>query len=203
MIESEQPAAPGSAAAAEAGPGRTADNLLDSLQRERADFLNYKRRVERERARDREAARADVIRMLLPLLDELDRALAQVPDDLATHPWARGIVLSRDGLTRAFGDLDIERFGAPGEPFDPAHHEALYFDTRPDAADQRVSRVIKPGYRLADRLLRAAQVGVVGPAEQRVPPDPRSPSRARDGAHHAAPGRGGTGHAPDDARRGG
>src|SRR3954471_16832237 len=138
MTESEQRAAPGSAAAAEAGPGRTADNLLDSLQRERADFLNYKRRVERERARDRESAQAEVVRALLPMLDELDRALAQIPADLATHPWARGIALSRDGLTSAFDDLGIERIGATGEPFDPSHHEALYFDTRPDAADQRV-----------------------------------------------------------------
>jgi molecular chaperone GrpE len=203
MTESEQRGAPGSAAAAEAGPGRTADSLLDSLQRERADFLNYKRRIERERARDRESAQADVIRALLPMLDELDRALAQIPADLASHPWARGIALSRDGLTGAFSDLGVERIGVPGEPFDPSHHEALYFDTRPDATDQRVSTVIKPGYRLGDRLLRAAQVGVVGPAEQHVAADMRSPHRASGGAHHAAPGRTGAGHAVDDARRGG
>src|SRR3954451_14672027 len=113
MTESEQRAAPGSTAAAEAGPARTADSLLDSLQRERADFLNYKRRVERERARDRETAQADVIRALLPMLDELDRGLGQIPADLATHPWARGIALSRDSLTGAFSDLGVERIGVP------------------------------------------------------------------------------------------
>jgi molecular chaperone GrpE len=195
MTGSNQPAAQGNAAATDAAALGSADELLGLFQRERADFLNYKRRVERERAQDREAAQADVIRALLPMLDELDRALVQVPADLATHPWARGVALSRDGLTRAFSDLGVERIGAPGEPFDPSHHEALHFDTRPNAPDQRVSTVVKPGYRLGGRLLRPAQVGVVGPAEQRVALDTRSPNRATGGARHAAPGQGGAGHA--------
>lgn len=176
MSDSEQRATLGSAAAAEAEHGRTADDLLDSLQRERADFLNYKRRVERERAQDRETAQAEVIRALLPLLDELDRALAQVPADLASHPWARGIGLVRHQIAAVLHDLDVERIGVDGEPFDPARHEALFFDPRPGVADQRVSRVITPGYRLGDRLLRAAQVGVVGPAEPAAAPVPAGAS---------------------------
>jgi molecular chaperone GrpE len=170
MSDSDERATLGSATAAEAEHGRTADDLLESLQRERADFLNYKRRVERERAQDREAAQAEVIRALLPLLDELDRGLAQAPADLASHPWARGIGLIRHQIATVMHDLDVERIGVEGEPFDPARHEALFFDTQPGVADQRVSRVVKPGYRLGDRLLRAAQVGVVGPAAPAVAP---------------------------------
>jgi len=203
MTESEQRAVAASAAAADAGPGRSADELLDLLQRERADFLNYKRRVERERVQDREAAQADVIRTLLPLLDELDRALAQAPADLASDPWARGIALTRHRLASLMNDLDVERLGVEGELFDPSRHEALFFDTEPGATEQRVSRVIKPGYRLGDRLLRAAQVGVVGPAAPAVAPDTVATSLQSRDVQGASPGPTGSGRRANTARRGG
>jgi molecular chaperone GrpE len=139
------------------------EDVLDELRRERADFLNYKRRVERDRASEREASQGDLLRYLLPFLDELDRALGLIPRDLENHPWAQGIALSRGRLSSAFDDLAVERVGAEGEPFDPARHEALFFDTDPGASDQRVASVVRPGYRVGNRLVRPAQVGVVGP----------------------------------------
>jgi molecular chaperone GrpE len=195
MTGSNQPAAQGNAAATDAAALGSADELLGLFQRERADFLNYKRRVERERAQDREAAQADVIRTLLPLLDELDRALAQVPHDLATHPWTRGIGLTRHRLAGVMSALVVDRIGVEGEPFDPVRHEALFFDTHPDATDQRVSRVIKPGYRLGDRLLRPAQVSVVGPAEPAAAPHTPSGS-----ASDASPEQTRANRATDDRR---
>jgi molecular chaperone GrpE len=140
------------------------DEVLDQLRRERADFLNYKRRVERERAHDREVTQSDLLRYLIPFLDDLDRALGLIPPELETHPWVRGTALSRGRLQSAFDEFGIERLGAEGEPFDPARHEALFFDTHPDATDQRIGSVIRPGYRVGDRLVRPAQVSVVGPA---------------------------------------
>jgi molecular chaperone GrpE len=141
------------------------DELLQLLQRERADFLNYKRRVERDRASEHELAQSDLLRSLLPFLDELDRAFAQIPADLETHPWVRGAALGRGRLQTALDDLAVEQFGAEGEPFDPSRHEALFFDTDSRVTDQRVASVVRPGYRVGNRVLRPAQVGVVGPAQ--------------------------------------
>ena len=164
------------------------DEVLDQFRRERADFLNYKRRVERERASDRELAQGDLLRYLIPFLDDLDRALGLIPPELETHPWVRGTVLSRSHLQSAFDELGVERIGAEGEPFDPARHEALFMDTDPGATDQRIASVVRPGYRVGNRLVRPAQVGVVGPeprtSDQGTPapaaPESRSARSAQD-----------------------
>lgn len=143
----------------------SASDLLDLLRRERADFLNYKRRVDRERADDRARLQMDMLRRLLPLLDELDRALVQAPSDLQTHPWAQGVTLSHQKLMAALRELGVERVGAEGEHFDPELHEAVFYNTQPDADAPRVTTVTRAGYRLGDQLLRPAQVGVAGPPE--------------------------------------
>jgi molecular chaperone GrpE len=165
MAEPDQQGRPDKRAESPSEPAQPDEELLNALRRERADFVNYKRRVERERAEDRERATTDVVARLLPLLDELDRALAQVPEDLEGHPWAGGVVMMRRTLWDALRELGLERIGEEGEPFDPARHEAVVYDARPDAAEPRVVTVIRPGYGLRGRLLRPAQVGVVGPAE--------------------------------------
>ncbi len=135
----------------------------DLLVRERAAFRNYRSRVERERKDDRELARADLLRRLLPLLDDLDRATAHRPSDLESHPWAEGVVLIGRRLADLLRDLGVERIGVEGEPFDPHVHEAVFYDRRPDVSGQTVARVIKAGYRQGNRLLRPASVTVVGP----------------------------------------
>jgi molecular chaperone GrpE len=165
MAEPEQQVRPDEQARGPSEPEEAEEGLVEALRRERADFVNYKRRVERERAEDRDRGGAEVVQRLLPLLDELDRALAQVPEDLETHPWVRGVVMARRLLIQALDDLGVERIGAEGEHFDPARHEAVFYDARPDAAEPRVATVIRPGYALRGRLLRPAQVSVVGPAE--------------------------------------
>src|SRR3954462_15610445 len=105
MAEPDRQDRPDGQAATTAQPEPAADESLELLRRERADFLNYKRRVERERGEDRERGRLEVIQRLLPLLDDLDRALSQLPPDLETHPWARGVALSRQQLAQALRDL--------------------------------------------------------------------------------------------------
>ncbi len=72
------------------------ESCVDRLKRERADFLNYKHRVEGERAADRERERMDLLRELVPAIDDLDRALEHTTPDLVGHPWARGISLARE-----------------------------------------------------------------------------------------------------------
>jgi molecular chaperone GrpE len=157
------PPGEGESAAATAAPDAT--ELLTALQRERADFANYRRRTVQDRAADAERARAQQILDLMPILDDLDRAFAQVPDDLRENPWVRGIALSQrrmhDYLTRS----GVEPIDAVGARFDPLQHEAVYFESRPDVEDQVVTSVVQPGYRLGGRVLRPAQVGVSGPVE--------------------------------------
>jgi molecular chaperone GrpE len=160
---------------ANAEPGRPAgahwwladEEELDLLRRERADFLNYKRRVERERAQDREQARVELLRQLLPIVDDLDRALGHLPEDLAAHPWAQGISLSHRRFGDALRELGLERLGADGETFDPTQHEAVAYEDSGDAAGQRVVSVLVPGYRVGSHLLRPAQVVVAGPPRRR------------------------------------
>jgi molecular chaperone GrpE len=139
---------------------------LEQLQRERADFLNYQRRVDRERGEDREKTRQDVLRELLPAIDDLDRALAHLPADLRGHPWAEGVSLARMRFLDALRRLGVEQVGSEGERFDPAVHEAIVYHGDSGAAEQWVKSVVRPGYRLGSRLLRPAQVVVAGPSER-------------------------------------
>ena len=140
------------------------EELLDLLRRERADFLNYRRRIERERTADRDRSTDDVLERLIPVLVELDRAVAYIPGDLAVHPWVQGVGLSREKLAAAYRDLGVTRVGREGEPFDPERHEALSYDVREDVEEPTVSSVIVTGYQHGDRLLRPARVAVSGPA---------------------------------------
>ncbi|HET8523510.1 MAG TPA: nucleotide exchange factor GrpE [Thermomicrobiales bacterium] len=137
-----------------------ADELLELLRRERADFLNYKRRVARERDEERQRVRGDLLTELLPLLDDLDRAVTHVPEELADQPWPRGVLMVDRRLHDLLTRMGVEQIGAHGEAFDPSQHEALYYEETVDGAEPRITTVIRPGYRMGDRLLRPAQVGV-------------------------------------------
>jgi len=135
-------------------------DTVELLQRERANFLNFKRRSEQERAEERARGREDVVRALLPVIDDLERALEHVPDDLIEHPWAQGTALTRQQLLDALRKLGVERVGEPGEPFDPAKHEAVESEQPSADAEPRVIRVVRPGFQMNGRLLRPAQVAV-------------------------------------------
>lgn len=129
---------------------------LDALQRERASFTNYRNRA----LRDQEAARSrgieDVLTGLLPVLDDIDRARQHGE---LTGPFA-AISDKLDGALAKFG---IERYGVVGEEFDPERHDALMHATDPEATGTTVNIVIEPGYRIDDKVVRAARVSVIGP----------------------------------------
>lgn len=139
------------------------DELLDRLRRERADFVNYKRRVDRERGEDARRARAEMVMQVLPVLDELERALSQPPAELETHPWVQGVAITHRTLLEAFKRLGVVQIGKAGDLFDPELHEALHYEPRAGMTDQRVAQVIKPGYLMDHTVIRPAQVTVVGP----------------------------------------
>lgn len=143
--------------------GDLAAERLADLQRLQAEYVNYRKRVERDRDVAREAGAAKVVEALLPVLDDVH--LARQHGDLeAGGPFAAiadklEAVLARQGLTR---------FGEVGEPFDPTVHEAL-MHTQAELAEgtevTTVVQVLQPGYRSGERVLRAARVAVADPAE--------------------------------------
>lgn len=129
---------------------------LDALQRERASFTNFRNRARRDQDAARVQGTQDVLTALLPVLDDIERAKAHAE---LSGPMA-AIAEKLDASLAKFG---VERFGAVGEEFDPTVHEALMHNTDADAETATVNLVVEPGYRIGDKVVRAARVGVVGP----------------------------------------
>lgn len=141
------------------GPISKEAELLADLQRLQAEFVNYKARVERDRDVSRNAAIAEVLRALLPALDDLARAEAH--GDLDGSPFAA--VATK---LRAAGDkFALKTFGAKGDKFDPEIHDALIQTPSSEVTENVVADVVEAGYMVGDRLLRAAKVAVFIPAE--------------------------------------
>ncbi|GAA3300185.1 nucleotide exchange factor GrpE [Streptomyces cinereospinus] len=130
---------------------RTAD-----LQRVKAEYDNYRKRVRRDRLAVREIAVANVLRGLLPVLDAVDRACAHEP----MTPGLREIAAT---LREQAGALGLVAFGEVGDPFDPCRHEALAHHVRARCPGPVCTAVLRPGYRVGDQLLRPACVEVTGP----------------------------------------
>jgi molecular chaperone GrpE len=128
------------------------------MLRAQAELVNFRKRVERDREANREVVVAEVIRALLPALDDLSRAEAH--GDLAEGPM---LVIAQK-LRGGFDRFGLVQIGEKGETFDPHIHEALVQLPTPDATGQTVADVIEPGYKLGDRVLRAAKVAVAVPA---------------------------------------
>src|ERR671939_927866 len=153
-----------------------AEGYVALLKRERADFTNYRRRVAQERVEQAQAAAADLIHQVLPVLDDLERALHAAPAELVGSSWAAGIRLIDRALRAALERAGLERISAEGQPFDPQVHEALLQEDAPERTAGVVVRELRPGYRLGDRVLRPAQVSV---ARGGPPPVPRRRTQSR------------------------
>ncbi len=136
---------------------REIEEYRDRAARAEAELANFRTRVERDRAANREAVIADVIRSLLPAIDDLDRAAAH--GDLEGSP----LELVAQKLRTAFERYGLRSVGVVGEPFDPALHEAIVQLPSADATSQTVADVIEGGYALGDRLVRPAKVAVSVP----------------------------------------
>jgi len=138
--------------------------LTADLQRVQAEFANYRRRVERDRQSVAEQALGSVLLGLLPVLDDLDRA--------RSHGEVEGgFKLVADGLETTLTKLGLQRFGDPGEPFDPTVHEALTHTLSAEVTEPVCAEIYQPGYRVGDRILRPARVAVAEPGEQPGSPD--------------------------------
>ncbi len=138
-----------------------AEELLDSLKRERAAFQNYKKRVERERADQQQVIAGSVLLKLLPILDDFHRAMDAVPED-ERDEWFDGVALILRKFERFLDEQGVSEIDAEGAPFDPNYHEAVSVDPDADAAPETVTDVLQRGYMHGDRVLRPAMVRVAG-----------------------------------------
>lgn len=132
----------------------------DRAARAEAELQNFRTRVERDRQANREMVIAEVIRSLLPVMDDLDRAEAH--GDLAGTP----LELVAQKLRSGFERYDVKPVGEVGEPFNPAVHEAMVRIPDAEAQGETVAEVIEGGYTLGERLIRAAKVAVKVPADE-------------------------------------
>ena len=136
-----------------------AEDYLDSLQRERATFQNYKKRVERERAEQSKSIAGGLLLKLLPVLDDFYRAIEAVPET-EQDDWYNGVTLILKKLERYLADQNVTEIDALGEQFDPNFHEAIGVDGDSDAESGTITQVMLRGYQVGDRVLRPAMVRV-------------------------------------------
>jgi len=134
---------------------------LDGWQRALAEFTNYRRRHETERSQLVFLTGVKIIEKMLPVIDDFDRALANLPEELQSNGWVEGVRLTRHKL---IGILESEGLSiipiAPGDPFDPAAHEAVTHEASDDFAEGRIIAEVQKGYRIGDRVLRPSLVRV-------------------------------------------
>lgn len=132
---------------------RTAD-----LQRLQAEYVNYKRRVDRDREAVRESAVGSVLTAMLPVFDDIDRARDH-------GELEGGFKAVADSLWRTVANLGLEQYGKPGDEFDPRVHEALMHAHSDEVDKPTCQQILQPGYRVGERVLRPARVSVVEPGE--------------------------------------
>jgi len=137
-----------------------AQEYLDGWQRERADFFNYKRRVERELTQNAQNALGNALRRYLDIADDLERALRNRPQEGDGASWANGIDLIYRKLISAFEADDIKPIETEGAFFDPALHEAISQEDHSELESGRIIGVVQTGYMMGERVLRPARVRV-------------------------------------------
>ena len=131
--------------------------LVDDLKRLQAEYVNYRRRVDRDRDVARDLAVAGVLEALLPVMDDIGRA--------RDHGDLEGAFKTvAENLEATVGRLGLVKYGEPGEPFDPAIHEALMHEHSDEVTEPTCTQVLFPGYRVGERILRAARVAVAEPS---------------------------------------
>lgn len=136
---------------------------LTGWQRAQADLMNYRRRAEQEKEEIGRFGNTAILLSLLPVMDDLERALTSIPDDLAKHSWVNGIRLIERKLQANLEAQGVSQIKALGEPFNPNLHEAMM---QGKGKEGTVVEEIEKGYKLNDRLIRPSKV-VVGSGEEK------------------------------------
>ena len=144
-----------------AEPGQATDPvgaLTADLQRLQAEYANYKKRVERDRSLAHELAVSSVLIEMLPILDDIERA--QIHGELTG-----GFKAVADQIASVTERIGLVKYGTAGDEFDPQIHEALLHDTSADVTTSTATKILQPGYKFKERILRPARVAVTDPEE--------------------------------------
>jgi molecular chaperone GrpE len=157
---------------------RQSEEYLALLQRERAEFANYRRRTSEERERELGLAGEDLIRKVIALADDFDRAIDARPTEVESNAWVEGIAAIDRKLRALLESEGVSAIdAAPGRPFDPREHEAIANVPGTGRADGEIVEEIRRGYRLRDRVIRPALVAVAEGAPGRTGSTPTTPDQ--------------------------
>lgn len=136
--------------------------LTQDLQRTRADFENYRKRMESEKQAARQVGETKAILKLLAVIDTIERAVANVPADLTDNPWARGIAGIDKQLAKQLEALGVKKIAAaPGTMFNPELHQAVQFDEESEGDSEIIAEEMQAGYTLNGVPIRHAMVRVM------------------------------------------
>ncbi|WP_406696328.1 nucleotide exchange factor GrpE [Singulisphaera sp. Ch08] len=155
-----RPADPETLRAQVAAAEQQRDDYLAQLQRIQADAENFRKRLLRDQAEQQRYAPAPLLGALLPVLDNLERALEAARQQSEEGPLVQGVALVRSQLLDILGRFGLTPIGALDQPFDPDVHEAVQQQPRADATAGHVVEVLQPGYSMHDRVVRPAKVVV-------------------------------------------
>ena len=138
-----------------------AAEYLDGWQRARAELANARKRFEKERSEAGQLANSALLRKILPVLDDLDRAVKTVPEDLRQHTWANGVLLIQRKFQNVLDSEGVKPIEVkPGDTFDPNLHEAITHESSPDHKEGTIVAEVQTGYTFGGQVLRPALVRV-------------------------------------------
>jgi molecular chaperone GrpE len=157
-----------------------AAEYLEGWQRARAEFANYRRRIEAEREEIRCRSNEALLLKLLPIVDDFERAFQVLPTELADHPWMDGVRMILNKLHALLESENVTPVSAVGQMFDPRWHEAMMQEETTEHPDGTILEELRKGYRLGDRVLRPALVKVAHNSTA-------SPSGGSDGQGEGVP----------------
>jgi molecular chaperone GrpE len=139
---------------------QVAELTLD-LQRTRADFENYRKRVEAEKEMARSSGRAGAVMKLLPVVDNIERAISHLPEELKDNAWASSVAMLSKNLEKSLADMGVERIQASaGAQFDPDIHDAVQFDEEAEGEAEVIAEELQPGYKVDGIVMRPSMVKV-------------------------------------------
>ena len=135
--------------------------LTLDLQRTRADIKNYRKRVEAEKQSAHEMGQAKSVMKLLPVIDTIERAIANMPEELADIAWAKGVAGLSKQLDKQLKEIGLEKINAkPGTPFNPELHQAIQFDEEAEGEKEVIAEELRAGYMLNGSVIRDSMVKV-------------------------------------------
>jgi molecular chaperone GrpE len=137
-----------------------ADQFSDGWQRERAEFANYRKRVERDEEMNRQSSRIDILRKYLDIHDDIDLAIKNMPVHIHDDAWSNGIVLIQQKLANLMASQGLEPITSEDGEFDPHIHEAISLEENPDVESGKIIETVQQGYRIGDRVVRPSRVRV-------------------------------------------